>query len=132
MGEQTGTRLNHRSAACKFPSESTREKQLLRPQGIKKSLNLNLKPGTTVAVGLIIILMASGVAIFWMLNVELHNWEQAMMTDMYWGGPVDLWAFASFMWFLVVTMLAGLIVVERVSMVRSPKLCNTSRRGENP
>ncbi|MFX0046521.1 MAG: nitrous oxide reductase family maturation protein NosD [Candidatus Hermodarchaeota archaeon] len=55
MGEQTGTRLNHRSAACKFPSESIRKKQLLRPRRI------------FMAVSLTLILTTTGLVYYWML-----------------------------------------------------------------
>ena len=193
MGEQIGTRLNHRSDACKFPSESTRKKQLLRPQGIKKSLNLHFRPNPIlVTVSLVLILMASGLVIIWILiygrfiqwvgeDFGLHGprienfyflfasfgWSGITLlaglmnikkrSNLHFrpnpilvpvsltlilmaGGLVIIWMlipvgppgglhddcilpgdalfqFASFMWFLVVTMLAGLIVVERVSMV---------------
>ncbi|MHA2143458.1 MAG: right-handed parallel beta-helix repeat-containing protein [Candidatus Thorarchaeota archaeon] len=42
MGEQSGNRLNHRSAACKFPSELVRKKQQLRPRRIIMAMSLTL------------------------------------------------------------------------------------------
>ncbi|MFX1263406.1 MAG: NosD domain-containing protein [Promethearchaeota archaeon] len=54
MGEQTGTRLNRRSAACKFPSESMRKKQLLRPRRTFMAVSLTLILTTT---GLVYYLM---------------------------------------------------------------------------
>jgi hypothetical protein len=75
MGEQIGTRLNRRSDACKFPSESIRKKRLLRPQGIKKSLNLHFRPSPIlVAASLIIILMISALVWAWNVRLNLGTW----------------------------------------------------------
>jgi parallel beta-helix repeat protein len=48
MGEHTGTRMNHRSAACKFPSELIRKKQLLRPRKIIMAVGLSFILATSL------------------------------------------------------------------------------------
>ena len=54
MGEQTGSRLNHRSAICKFPSEKIRKKQLRRRRSIIMAVSLGFILTTT---GLVYYLM---------------------------------------------------------------------------
>jgi amino acid transporter len=118
MGEQIGTRLNHRSAACKFPSESIRKKQLPRPRRIKKNLNLHFRPSPIlVAVSLIIILIMSGLAWAWYvdflwtppnpMNPEPYRWNEGQ-------------------WWLILILVTILI-----SMWFFGLKFNTSRRGKN-
>jgi len=114
MGEQTGTRLNRRSAACKFPSESTRKKQLLRPRSIKKSLNLYFRPSPIlVAASLIIILMIS-----FLVLLDMATWFPEGMDPTPYRYEGQWWPILILFTILVSIWVFGLKF-------------NTNRRGEN-
>ena len=83
----------------------------MRLQGIKKSLNLHFRPNPIlVTVSLALILMAIGPVIIWMLIP--FEALKAFYGEPYYGELVALvpYWFACFMWFGVITLLAGLAV----------------------
>jgi hypothetical protein len=79
------------------------------------SLNLHFRPKPIlVTVSLALIVMVSGLVILWLLIPEVGEFEDVGETFPTKG--TMLFVISSFAWFLVVTMLVGLIVAERVSM----------------